>query len=277
MTAKHMNTLSRRSFLRNITHSSAGLASASALAGTLSGCQDDSNLSFTEIPHSLDHSHHIPDEYQSSTLLSWGDALHSTEPFKPETLTADDQTQRFGYNNDFIGFMPLTDDDNLSATEHYHSGNSQRGLLCINHEYTQPHLMFSGYQDEDDGEFNTRREHVAIELQACGHSVVEVEFRNGDWQVNTDSPYNRRITVTTPMTITGPAAGHPRLQTSTDPSGKTVLGTAGNCAGGKTPWGSVLIAEEGIGGLFMGDVNTLSKQEHDNYQRLSIGEDDNRQ
>lgn len=277
MTKKHSNTLSRRSFIKNISRSGAGLASASALAGSLSGCQDKNGLSFAEIPHTLDQHHHIPDEYSSSILLSWGDALHTSESFSPEALTAEHQATCFGYNNDFIGFMPLRENPDASGTEHYHSGNSHRGLLCVNHEYTQPHLMFSGYKNESDGELNTRKEHVAIELQACGHSVLEVELINDNWQMNIDSPYNRRITVTTPMEITGPAAGHPRLVTSTDPTGTRVSGTAGNCAGGKTPWGTVLIAEEGIGSLFMGDLNTLSDQERDNYQRLSIGDDENRQ
>lgn len=277
MTDNPPNTLSRRSFLKNITRSSAGLASASALAGTLSGCQDSSNLSFSEIPHSLDHRHHIPDQYKADTLLRWGDALHTSEPFVPEQLTSEDQAKRFGYNNDFIAFMPLSDDKSLSGSQHFHSGNSQRGLLCINHEYSQPHLMFSGYKDSDDGELNTREEHVAIEQQACGHSVVEVELINEEWQFKTDSSYNRRITVTTLMSITGPAAGTPRLRTQEDPSGTQVKGTLGNCAGGKTPWGTVMIAEEGFGSVFMGNVDKISQTEQDNYRRVAIGNDDNRQ
>ena len=41
------------------------------------------------------------------------------------------QSKQFGYNNDYIAFFPL-------------DGERQRGLLCINHEYTNEEVMFPG-------------------------------------------------------------------------------------------------------------------------------------
>ncbi len=68
------------------------------------------------------------------------------------------------------------------------------------------------------------------------------------------SRYNRRITAETPIRIGGPVAGHPKLRTAADPAGRLVLGTHDNCNGGLTPWGTILICEEGSADFFAGDV-----------------------
>lgn len=238
---------------------------AGATAGLLPGCgtggkADRDNLGFTEIPHALDAQHHLPSGYSADLLLRWGDPLTAgAAAFDPGALTAGEQEKRFGYNNDFIGFMPLDPGAGPGEGErHCRSDNSQRGLLCVNHEYTQPHLMFSGYHDEHSATRGVSAEHVAIEQAACGHAVVEIEKTGAGWQPVLDSPYNRRITLNTAMDITGPAAGDTRLQTKADPTGKKVFGTVGNCAGGKTPWGTVLVAEEGFGGAFQGDPDNIA-------------------
>jgi secreted PhoX family phosphatase len=101
-------------------------------------------------------------------------------------------------------------------------------------------------------------------------SVIEIrKNRSGRWSIVGNSPFNRRISLSeTVMRVQGPAAGHDRLKTKADPTGTRVIGTMNNCAGGKTPWGTVLTAEENFNQYFAGDPTTT--KEAKNYARLGI-------
>jgi secreted PhoX family phosphatase len=176
----------------------------------------------------------VPDGYYAATLIRWGEPIFADAPeFDVWTQTKEKQEKQFGYNCDYIGYFPLPS---------YTSNNSTRGLLVVNHEYTNPELMFPGYDVENP---NPTKTQVDVELAAHGVTVIEVaRGRDGRWTVVRNSPYNRRLTGYTPMTISGPAADHEWMKTSADPTGRNILGTLNNCAGGKTPWGTVLTAEE---------------------------------
>jgi secreted PhoX family phosphatase len=134
------------------------------------------------------------------------------------------------------------------------STNSESGLLCVNHEYTNSELMFPGLTVEDVATKVTR-EQAEIEMASHGVSIFEVRKAGADWQVVVDSGMNRCFTMAAAkMRISGPAAGNERLKTKVDPTGTEVLGTLNNCAGGHTPWGTYLTAEENFNGYFGGDA-----------------------
>ncbi len=266
-----LNTLwERRIARRSLLKGAAGLG-LMAGAGTgltgLAGCDqkpDAPNFTFNfpEIAHGVDTTHHVATDHSADVLIRWGDALKPGLPaFDPHALDAQSQLGRFGYNNDYIGFVPLP----------YGSGASNHGLLCVNHEYTNDELMFPGLPSGDDNVAAALSEaQVKTCMAAHGNSIVEVQRDGkGNWSVVTDSPFNRRIsTLETPIRLSGPAAGHPRLATSADPEARTVTGTLNNCAGGITPWGTYLTCEENINYYFDGEANSASEAE--NYQRMGI-------
>ncbi|SFZ81470.1 hypothetical protein SAMN02983003_0518 [Devosia enhydra] len=213
---------------------------------------------FPEVEAGIDADHHVAEGYDVDVLLRWGDAVEAGAPeFDPANQTAAGQAKQFGYNNDYVGYIPL-------------EGSDEHGLLVVNHEYTNAHLMFPGLVQIVDGkpvQGDLSAEQVDIEIAAHGGSIVEIMKVDGKWQVVKDSPYNRRITGTTPMIITGPAAGHDRLKTSVDATGTQAIGTLNNCAGGVTPWGTYLMAEENFHGYFSGTLPE-GHAEAANYKRL---------
>lgn len=236
---------SRRSFLKLGGMLGAALSTTS-LFSTARAAETPavatSTLTFREIAKNNLDRPVIAAGYKAEILLRWGDDLNSGNgPFNPRLLSPEDQARRFGYNNDYIAYMPLPRG----------SDNSEHGILHVNHEYTNLRLMFPG-MTLDNEQLLAREDQGRIEQQAQGFSVVEVKKHGNTWEVVGKSDYNRRVTATTPMEITGPAAGSKRMQTEEDPTGKKVKGTFGNCSGGVTPWGTVLTCEENFDEYFGG-------------------------
>ena len=62
--------------------------------------------------------------------------------------------------------------------------------------------------------------------------------------------------------LTGPAAGSDLVKTAADPEGRWVKGTLGNCAGGTTPWGTVLSGEENFNGYFAWAADTAAQKRY---------------
>ncbi|HEV2563749.1 MAG TPA: PhoX family phosphatase [Microvirga sp.] len=255
---------------RDLLRGSLAVAAISATVGTRALAANEqpakkvsntNSFDFKEIEAGVDQTHHVAEGYDAQVLLRWGDPIFADAPeFDPMNQTAEKQARQFGYNTDFIGFIPI-------------DGSAEHGLLVANHEYTNEELMFPGVgvQDSKDANFSKMtKELVDIEIAAHGGAVVEIRRVNGKWQVVKDSKYNRRITAATPMEITGPAAGHDRMKTSADATGRKVNGMINNCAGGVTPWGTWLSCEENFNGYFWGKLGD-DHAEAKNYKRYGIG------
>ncbi|MCA9321691.1 MAG: PhoX family phosphatase [Planctomycetes bacterium] len=201
-----------------------------------------SSLRFAEIAQGRDETLHVPTGYDAHPVMRWGDPLHANAPdFDPFVPDVSARKQQFGENADYVAFLPLDE-------------GSTRGLLCVNHEFTRVEMFFPGIESIADG-VKLSRAHAECELASQGHTIAEVGLVDGRWTLDRNSVYNRRINgLDTVIRISGPAAGSPRMQTRADPTGRRVLGTFANCAGGTTPWGTVLTCEENFQSYFLGNA-----------------------
>ncbi len=231
----------RRSFIRDVAVAGTSTAAAlygleeagiSDLVGQAQAASPDAPLSeFSAVAASLDDTVQVPEGFAWQVVIGYGDQFANT----------DGTVHRYGYNNDYLAYFPLR--------------GSEEGLLFVNHEYVDAFYLH-GYKPQGvaNGKRTKSRNDVRLEQEAVGNSIVHVRRReDGAWQVVSPSPYNRRVfggdvkgQRATPLSFTGPLApGGSRP----DPKvGATAQGSAANCSGGTTPWGTALSCEENYDG-----------------------------
>lgn len=236
--------IERRSFLGGTLAVAAGSffgssALASAPGRSHPGKAPLPRLGFDGIEPSTEDAIRLPKGYAYDVLAPWGTPLLAGAPEFAEDAsnTSADQALQVGFNHDGTHYFPLP-----------RFGNS-RGLLVMNHEYTDANQIYSAAQGSAITNDAAGREKVAKALAAHGVSVIAVaRTAAGRWTVVKADPFNRRITGTTPMRFSGPVrASHPMLQSSVTPK---PIGTLNNCAHGVTPWGTYLACEENWNGYF---------------------------
>lgn len=180
-----------------------------AAASTIEGCATASLRApppFVPLKPSNEDILKLAAGFQYEILLRYGQPLNS-------------DGEKFGFNNDFLAFIPLD------------PRNANEGLLWVNHEYHDPYYC-GGWRK---GMPRTVQQ-VSLERKSVGGSIVHIRRGAGQpWAMVANSSYNRRIDAFTPI----PFAGGVKIL------GKSkAIGTFGNCAGGITPWGTVLTCEE---------------------------------
>ncbi len=267
--------LSRRGFLANTLGTTAGVT-AMAVLGTnfldglsqpaLAAPPPEGGIGFTSVPANLfkafdDDAVTVPKGYTVKVLVAWGDSLTTQPHWNPiGAISEETQLHCFGCHNDGMHFFPFPGENGtLSSTE---------GLLVVNHEYCDPGLVNNTTTYSSD--FITP-ERVRAQQAAHGVSVQKVmKTPTGRWRVVRASGYNRRITGNTPCLISGPAAGHPLLQTEADPTGTMALGTLNNCAHGYTPWGTYLTCEENWNGYFSNETGEVEGVEDLDQKQIII-------
>jgi secreted PhoX family phosphatase len=196
----------------------------------------------------------LPEGFTYDIIGAWGDPLGDS---------------RFGYNNDYLSFVETA---------------RNAGYLTINFEYLSPKPWLGGYPqiigkrlpfDEvfgaakaagskginafalpDGDRLKAKIRELCIEaLTDQGLGVISIRrAANGRW-VRTNSRADRRITGVSGLAdgrylkCTGPARAvflKKSGQGYIDKLGDRIIGSFANCAGGTTPWGTVLSGEENI-------------------------------
>lgn len=195
----------------------------------------------------------LPEGFTYDVIAQWGDKVGDS---------------RFGYNNDYLSFVET---------------NQNEGFLTINFEYISGKTWSQTYEkvigkslpfadikaiaDENDGKINAfalaKNDPLKAKIEAIasealidqGMGVISLKKNaQGQWQ-RTYSEADRRITGISGLTdgrylkTTGPGIRvfeKEDKQGYEDGLGSKIIGTFQNCAGGTTPWGTVLSAEENI-------------------------------
>lgn len=187
----------------------------------------------------------VPEGFTWQPVIRWGDPIFNGAPdLDMNNQTAAAQEQQFGYNNDY------TDIVEIPGTK------GRRAVLFANHEYTNEGIMFPATMPAADVR--------AVGQAAHGLSVVELERKNTTkpWTYVKGAPLNRRYLNNTVYELTGPVAGSALVKTVADPSGRKIKGTLGNCAGGTTPWGTILSGEENFNGYFVSPGTSASDKRY---------------
>lgn len=257
---------------RDLIAKTASGAAALALASSLTGCGDNDNdsivpptetapnppaidpntkpeqLNFTPVAKNLNDIVTVPDGYEANVLYALGDSINPAYPDWDDNNIPNGPSFQFrsGDCHDGMSFFGLN-----IATGRYDPTVSEHGLLVMNHEYINPTFLHPQGPTKVDG--RRPEDEVIRETNAHGVSIVHIKKDNSNQKVEIvkNSIYNRRITASTVMSISGPASGSALLSTRFSPGGKLTRGTHNNCGNGYTPWGTYLTTEENFIGYFV--------------------------
>lgn len=224
-----MKKQNRRSFLQFLGRAGVGLSSTGFLV-SLQACNTDSSTKentkeqplprpfpLKDIQHSLEDKLVLANGLEYKILIKWDDPISEAD--------------RFGFNNDYLAFVP------------FDAKNPNDGMLWVNHEYLNE-LFVSGYISQDKKA--KTKEQVDKEMYVVGGSLIRIKKNaQNQWEVVLNDERNRRLTAKTEI----PFDWHDPILGSS-----SAIGTFANCAGGVTPWGTILTCEENYD-MFYGETD----------------------
>lgn len=197
---------------------------------------------FTPRPVSAADDLDLPEGFTYRVIRAFGDPVAES----PEA-----GVERFGYNADYTGLLPLPGGD-----------ANREGLLFVNHEYVSLRHGGEAGVYEETFPMVVGRPMTIDEIKLdVGASVLHVRRgADGAWTFVEGSRYNRRITASPAfkpqwLVASGPAAPLLAAQRA-DGLGGRIAGTHSNCSGATTPWGTFLSCEENVQHSVPDEVDT---------------------
>ena len=209
----------------------------------------------------------VPAGYTATVIYATGDPISSSVSDYKNDGTDSNFARRSGDHHDGMHFF------GLSATGAPSNTSNDRALLVINHENIAGTVQFmhASGQTNITGTAPRPESEAVKEIEAHGVSIVEIAKTNGAFAVVKGSGFNRRITASTLMDLSGPARGTDFVKTVFSPTGTQTRGTVNNCGNGYTPWGTYLTAEENWAGYFIRGADAAVRTQKDNSALLRNG------
>ncbi|MEK0182146.1 MAG: PhoX family phosphatase [Oscillatoriales cyanobacterium] len=235
----------------------------------------------------------VPPEYERYVILRWGDRVFP------------DLSDYFGYNNDYTGFVGLrgSNDDGYLFVNHEYVGfpmskvapdtpsdvasfpASDRAVLgldlSVKNRATLGEFMYNmglsivRMTKQANGRFGAIARD-SLNRRIHGLSGLGINSQRTDKYKDVTS-WGTRQGDDKYLTATGPAATQVFAQVNSDGLGNRIIGTAYNCSGGTTPWGTNLSAEENFQGseaFFVGvQENVKPNGSQTGYAKGTTGEE----
>lgn len=198
----------------------------------------------------------LPEGFTYDAIAQWGDPVGDS---------------RFGYNNDYLSFIETAPNEGYLVInfEYVSAGTWMQTYPLVIQKPLPLEAVKAGMSTASRGETPTTINAFALPdnnplkaqiQQICEEALIDqglgvISLRQtpeGQWE-RTNSPADRRISGISGLKdgrylkVTGPAVKifqKQQVQGYADGLGDRIIGTFGNCAGGTTPWGTVLSAEE---------------------------------
>jgi len=208
-------------------------------------------LGFTAVAKTLADTNTVPAGYTARVILACGDPLATGVSAYKNDGTDTGYDKRVGDCHDGIQYF------GLSASGMRDDNGNDRALLAMNHEYITPWVLHA------NGPTASPRPAGEVDIEVDCHGVTVAEVKKnaqGIFEVDVNSGFNRRITGTTEMELSGPARGNPLFITKFSPNGTKTRGTMNNCGNGKTLWGTLLTTEENWSGYYFRAAGDQAKR-----------------